>query len=77
MRKSGAGRRNAPTQRAPLDAKQMALRLIATLGEAATCHATYQALKARHSGDAFLMDQWLWVAGATREILRTEPAGEG
>lgn len=77
MRKSGAGRRNALAQRAPLDAKQMALRLIAALGEAATCHATYQALKARQGGDEFLMNQWLWVAGVTREILRTEPAAEG
>lgn len=54
----------------------MAERLIAALGEAATCHATYQALKARQRGDRWLMDQWLWVAGVTRQILRTEPAGE-
>jgi hypothetical protein len=50
--------------------------LIAALGEQATCHATYQALKARQRGDRIGMDHWLWVAGATREILRSEPLGD-
>lgn len=47
--------------------------LVAHLGEQAPCHATLQALKARRSGDASRMDEWLWIAGATRQILRTEP----
>jgi hypothetical protein len=53
----------------------LAERLIADLGEQAPCHATYQALKARRDGDRSRMDEWLWIAGATRAILRSEPAG--
>jgi hypothetical protein len=82
-RRSGApaaptetSRRGGDGKSPPPDARRIAQRLIAALGEAATCHATYQALKARQRGDRGLMDQWLWVAGVTREILRTEPAGE-
>ncbi|HUZ74707.1 MAG TPA: hypothetical protein VMU87_17110 [Stellaceae bacterium] len=59
------------------DVRTVAVSLIAALGEQATCHATYEALKARQRGDRGAMDHWLWVAGATREILRSEPAGEG
>lgn len=55
------------------DAHAAAASLIARLGEQATCYATYQALKARQRGDRFTMEQWLWIAGATREILRAEP----
>ncbi len=75
MRKLNAGRRGSPAPSTETY-RQLAQRLIAALGEAATCHATHQALKARQRGDRGLMDQWLWVAGVTREILRTEPAGE-
>jgi hypothetical protein len=47
--------------------------LIAHLGEQAPCHATFQAFKARQSGDRGRMDEWLWIAAATREILRSDP----
>ncbi|HUK58924.1 MAG TPA: hypothetical protein VLV50_06800 [Stellaceae bacterium] len=49
--------------------------LIARLGEQAPCHATHQALKARLKGEQTRMEEWLWVAGAAREILRSEPNG--
>lgn len=55
------------------DPRCAAERLIAHLGEQAPCHATYEALKARQRGDRSRMTEWLWIAGATREILRSEP----
>ena len=58
------------------DTKAVAERLIEHLGEQAPCHATLMAFKARRSGDASRMEEWLWIAGATREILRSEPAAE-
>lgn len=48
--------------------------LIARLGERATSYAMHQALKARQSDDLRNADRWLWIAGATREILRSEPS---
>ena len=57
------------------DFRAVAESLIAALGEQATCHATFEALKARQRGDSVGMEHWLWVAGATREILRSEPEG--
>ncbi len=59
------------------DPRGAAERLIADLGEQAPCRATYEALKARQRGDRSLMAQWLWIAGATREILRSEPEAAG
>jgi hypothetical protein len=59
------------------DPRDEAQRLIADLGEQAPCHATYEALKARQRGDRSSMDEWLWIAGATREILRSEPEAAG
>jgi hypothetical protein len=59
--------------RPAIDTRAVAERLIAHLGEQAPCQATYEALKARRRGDATRMDEWLWIAGATREILRSEP----
>lgn len=53
--------------------RAVALRLIEYLGEQAPCHATFMAFKARQRGDRPRMDQWLWIAGATRQILRSEP----
>jgi len=71
MRKSRQ-RRAAPGYE---KAHAIAQELIARLGEQAPCHATHQALKARERGDPSRMDEWLWIAGATREILRSEPKG--
>jgi hypothetical protein len=59
------------------DTRGTARRLIARLGEQAPCHATYEALKARQCGDRPRMDEWLWIAGLTRELLRTEPEAAG
>lgn len=59
------------------DPRGLARQLIAHLGEQAPCHATYEALKARQQGDSSRMAQWLWIAGATREILRSEPEAAG
>jgi cobyrinic acid a,c-diamide synthase len=56
-------------------ARAVADELIARLGEQAPCHAMHQALKARLKGDRPRMDEWLWIAGAAREILRSEPKG--
>ena len=69
MRKSRRARSAALNDKARAIAEQ----LIAHLGEQATCHATYQALKARLTGDQSRMAEWLWIAGATREILRSDP----
>lgn len=62
-----------PAGSAPRDSRAVAQLLIAHLGEMAPCHATHQALKARQRGDLRSMESWLWIAGAAREILRTEP----
>jgi hypothetical protein len=61
---------------APLrDTRGVAKVLIAHLGEQAPCHATHQAMKARQRGDRRTMELWLWIAGAARQILRSEPEG--
>jgi hypothetical protein len=60
---------------APEKARTVAEELIARLGEQAPCHATHQALKARLKGESARVDEWLWIAGAVREILRSEPKG--
>jgi hypothetical protein len=65
--------RSAAAERDPYGTAAL---LIAQLGEQATCHATYEALKARQRGDRPRMDEWLWIAGATRAILRSEPEPE-
>lgn len=56
-------------------ARAVAEQLIARLGEQAPCQATLEALRARIEGDRSRMVEWLWIAGATREILRSEPRG--
>jgi hypothetical protein len=53
---------------------RLANELIASFGVRATSYANYQALQARQNGDRFLMNAWRWIAGATDEILRSEPA---
>ena len=75
MRKAN-GRRTMRSAAAERDPYGTAALLIAELGEQATCHATYEALKARQRGDRPRMDEWLWIAGATRAILRSEPEAE-
>lgn len=60
----------------PQDIRSEAAALVDTLGEQAICHANYQALKARQRGDRPAADRWLWVAGVTRELLRSDPVGE-
>lgn len=47
--------------------------LIAQLGVQASSHATLEALKARRVGNPDRMNEWLWIAGAIREILRSDP----
>ena len=70
------GRRALRGSVAELDPRGAAALLIEQMGEQAPCHATYEALKARQRGDRLRMDQWLWIAGVTREILRSEPEAE-
>ena len=62
-----------PSSQPPRDPHSFARMLIARLGERATSYAMHQALKARQSDDLRNADRWLWIAGATREILRSEP----
>jgi len=73
--RNSRARRNGPPEQGP-DPRTIARSLIATLGEQAPCHATYEALKARKRGDWTAMDAWLWIAGATREMLRSDPLCE-
>ncbi|HLJ65612.1 MAG TPA: hypothetical protein VKT70_15985 [Stellaceae bacterium] len=54
-----------------------AFRLVARFGEQATSHALLQALKARERGEVARMEDWRWIADATREILRTIPETVG
>ncbi|MBV9523589.1 MAG: hypothetical protein JO010_12385 [Alphaproteobacteria bacterium] len=54
---------------------RLAHELIASLGVRSTSYANYQALQARQSGDRLRMTAWRWIAGATDEILRSEPEG--
>lgn len=62
----------------PRDARAIARLLITRYGEQAPAYASYQALKARQRGDRRSMEAWQWIAGATREILRSEPEdGDG
>jgi hypothetical protein len=63
-------KRPGPDAPAP---RTVAERLIEYLGEQAPCHATFMAFKARERGDRSRMNEWLWIAGATRQILRSEP----
>ncbi len=56
----------------PDEISSVARQLIAHLGEQAPCHATYQALKARRRGDSARMYEWLWIAGATQQMLRSD-----
>lgn len=74
MRKWSAGPASPPAQTE--DPRAVARSLVAALGEQAPCHATYEALKARQRGDRPAMDAWLWLAGTTRQILRTNPIGD-
>lgn len=62
-----------PQSPPPRDPQSFARMLIARLGERATSYAMHQALKARQHDDQRNVDRWLWIAGATREILRSEP----
>jgi hypothetical protein len=62
----------SPTDR-PRDSRALAKLLVARYGVQATAHANYQALKARDRGDQRSMERWQWIAGATREILESEP----
>lgn len=55
------------------DVRDIAKLLISHYGERAYAHAAHQALKARERGDRQRMEAWQWVAGAVREMLRTEP----
>ena len=52
---------------------RLANELIASLGVRATSYANWQALQARENGDSFRMTAWRWIAGATDEILRSDP----
>jgi hypothetical protein len=60
-------------QQIPRDPRSFARMLIANLGERATSYAMHQALKARQRGDDRNAERWNWIAGATSEILRSEP----
>jgi hypothetical protein len=53
--------------------KEVAQALIGRYGIRATSVANYHALSARNSGDVPKMEAWRIVAGATLDILRSEP----
>lgn len=53
--------------------KEVAKALIGRYGIRATSVANYHALSARHSGDVPKMEAWRVVAGATLDILRSDP----
>jgi len=55
------------------EVRDLALELIRTFGERSTAYANHQALKARQRGDRMHVLAWQWIAGATVEILRSEP----
>lgn len=61
----------------PRNVHELAKLLIGHYGEQAFAHAMHQALKARRRGDRRTMESWRWVAGAVREILRSEPEEGG
>jgi hypothetical protein len=71
---TGASPELAPRPATPRDARDFAKNLIAHWGERAPTYAMHQALKARRRGDLRNAERWLWIAGATREILRSEPS---
>lgn len=77
LQSDARGASSEPAQRAPAqpprDPRTFAKNLIARWGERATAYAMHQALKARQRGDPRNAERWLWIAGATREILRSEP----
>src|SRR5690242_16679274 len=51
----------------------LAQQLIRNFGVRSTAYANHQALKAREAGDKLRSAVWRWIAGATLEILRSEP----
>jgi hypothetical protein len=53
--------------------KEVAQALIGRYGIRATSVANYHALSARNSGDVPKMEAWKIVAGATVDILRSDP----
>jgi len=69
-------RRKSAASLSGIEVWRLANELIASLGERATSYANYQALQARESGDRIRMTAWRWIAGATDEILRSEPEEE-
>jgi len=56
-----------------VEVRDLALELIRAFGERSTAYANHQALKARQRGDRMHVLAWQWIAGATVEILRSEP----
>jgi hypothetical protein len=52
---------------------EIAAALIDHYGIRATSVANFQALWARHNADRETMQVWHWIAGATEEILRSDP----
>jgi hypothetical protein len=58
------------------DIRSIAKLLISRYGEQAMSYASHQSLLARERGDRRLMEAWRWIAGAVREVLRSEPDAE-
>jgi hypothetical protein len=52
----------------------LAQQLIRNFGVRSTSYANHQALKARQAGDKLHSTVWRWIAGATLEILRSDPS---
>jgi hypothetical protein len=55
------------------EVRDLALQLIRAFGERSTAYANHQALKARQRGERLHVVAWHWIAGATLEILRSDP----
>ena len=66
-----------PASKTINEVQDLAMQLIRTFGERSTSYANYQALKARERGLGMHMTAWRWIAGATVEILRSDPDEAG
>jgi hypothetical protein len=63
----------SPPSQTISEVRDLAMQLIRAFGERSTSYANHQALKARERGEGLHMTAWHWIAGATVEILRSDP----
>jgi hypothetical protein len=56
------------------EVQELATMLIARYGERAVSYASYQALRARYSGEQRKMEAWGWISDAVTELWRAGPS---